>query len=39
MSRLATFIYRLRKRLREVCVSMKFDVDLDTLYKSYYELN
>ncbi len=31
--------YRLRKRLRDVCDKMDLSADLDTLYKSYYELN
>lgn len=31
--------YRLRKRLRDVCDKMNLSADLDTLYKSYYELN
>jgi hypothetical protein len=31
--------YRLRKRLRDVCDKMELSADLDTLYKTYYELN
>jgi hypothetical protein len=31
--------YRLRKRLRDVSEALGIPVDLDTLYKSYYELN
>jgi hypothetical protein len=30
--------YRLRRRLQEVCAKLGYDVDFDTLYKSYHEI-